>query len=156
FVQFVVDGQNFGAPVPLTEGTNTSSATSVLASLGVNRGSPHTVAANYLTVDSNFIGSSASLSGGLHVSPAHLTVTASNLAVLCDGATCTGFSAALSGFVNGETEATLRILGGLSGTPRFTGPAVIAVSAGQYTITPTQGTLAAANYDFPAANFVPA
>ena len=153
-VQFVVDGQNFGAPVALTAGANSSSATSAgIATLTVNAGSPHTVAANSLNADANFGSGSGSLRGGLQVSPAHLTVTALSDAVFYDNATFT-LSAFLTGFVNGETETGLRSSGALSGTPGFTGPAVTAVDAGQYTIVPTQGTLAAANYDFPAANFV--
>jgi hypothetical protein len=74
-VQFVVDGITFGLPVPLTLGTNggASAATSgATASLSVT-GSPHTVAANYLNADGNFINSSGTLPGGQVVSSAGTT-----------------------------------------------------------------------------------
>ena len=50
--------------------------------------------------------------------------------------------------LNGDTS------GVVTGSAAFTGNATGAMNAGTYTITPTQGTLAAANYDFPVANFV--
>jgi hypothetical protein len=153
-VQFVVDGQNFGAPVALTAGSNSSTATSgSIATLAVNGGSPHAVLANYLNADPTFVKSDGSLSGGLQVSPAHLAITANNHSKTYNAATFTGFTATLSGFVNGESDAGLRGSGALSGTAAFTGPAVSAINAGLYAITPAQGTLAASNYDFPAADF---
>ncbi len=154
-VQFVVDGQNFGAPMALAAGSgNTSTASSASTSaLTVNGGSPHTVAVNYLNADKNFTNSGGSLSGGETIAPAHLTVQTFPQAKIYDGAPFTGFTTVLLGFVNGEVEDGLRNSGALSGMPGLTGPAVTAVNAGQYTIIPTIGTLAARNYDFPAANF---
>lgn len=148
--QFVVDGQDFGAPVPLTPGASGSStATSRgTTTLSVNNGSPHTVAVNYTNTDKNFLNSSGLLSGGQKINPAPLTVTANNAAMIYDAATFTGFTASLTGFVNGETEAGLRSSGALSGAAGFAGPAVGAVNAGTYTINPTVGTLTASNYDF--------
>jgi hypothetical protein len=65
-VQFQVDGNNFGAPVPLVKGlyliAATSQATSTLA-VGT-----HTVTATY-SGDNNFMGSSGTLSGGQIVNP---------------------------------------------------------------------------------------
>lgn len=149
-VQFVVDGQNFGAPVTLTPGNNgNSTATSgTTTTLTVNSGSPHTVAVNYTNTDKNFSNGSGSLSGGLKVSPAPLTITANNLAVTYNNASFTAFSASLTGFVNGETEAGLRNSGTLSGGAGFSGAAIGAVNAGVYTINPTVGTLTAGNYVF--------
>jgi hypothetical protein len=149
-VQFVVDGQNFGAPVTLTAGTGSSStATSgTIATLMVNAGSPHAVVVNYTNSDHNFINSNGSLSGGLKISPAPLTVTANNPTTTYNNAVFSGFSATLSGLVNGETEAGLRSSGALSGTAAFTGLATSAINAGVYVIVPTQGTLAANNYVF--------
>jgi hypothetical protein len=56
-VQFVVDGSNFGAPVPLVGGSATSASTSTL-SVG-----SHTVTANY-SGDSTYAPSSGTLAGG--------------------------------------------------------------------------------------------
>lgn len=149
-VQFVVDGQNFGTPVTLTPGASGSStATSgSTTTLTVNNGSLHTVAVNYTNTDKNFLNTTGSLSGGQKVNPAPLTLTANSVAIIYDAATFTGFTASLSGFVNGETEAGLRSSGALSGAAGFAGPAVGAVNAGTYTINPTSGTLTASNYDF--------
>src|SRR5205085_946207 len=89
------------------------------------------------------------------VNKAHLTVKADDKSKTYDRNTFSPFSATLSGFVSGETEAVLRASGALSGSAGFTGPATTAVNASTigYTIIPTQGTLAATNYDFPAAGF---
>src|SRR5206468_8236339 len=56
----------------------------------------------------------------------------------------------LSGFVNNETDASLRNAGALSGSAGLTGAATAAInaSATTYTITPTAGNLTATNYDF--------
>src|SRR5205085_1944167 len=89
------------------------------------------------------------------VNKAHLTVKADDKSKTYDRNTFSPFSATLSGFVSGETEAVLRASGALSGSAGFTGTATTAVNASTigYTIIPTQGTLAATNYDFPAAGF---
>src|SRR5207245_108106 len=63
-----------------------------------------------------------------------------------DGNPFTGFTAKLSGFVNGDTSSVV------SGSAGFTGSAVTAVNHGTYTITPTAGTLSATNYDFTTFN----
>jgi hypothetical protein len=133
---------------------NSSNATNSTATLPVNNGSPHTVAVNYIPGDKNFVSGSGSLAAGQKVMPASLTVTANSQTTSYSGVPVTAFSAKLSGFVNGETEAGLRSTGSLSGAPGFAGSAIAGVNAGQYTITPTLGTLAAANYNFPTANFI--
>jgi hypothetical protein len=79
---------------------------------------------------------------------AHLTATANDKSKTYDNAPFTAFTATLSGFVNGETDTGLRGAGALSGAAGFTGTAVGATLPGTYTITPTQGTLSATNYDF--------
>ncbi len=56
------------------------------------------------------------------------------------------FTSSLSGFVNGDTVASV------SGTPDFTTAATASSDAGNYPITPTLNTLAAANYSFAFAN----
>src|SRR5205085_364070 len=82
------------------------------------------------------------------INKAHLTVTADNKSKTYDGHIFTAFTATLSGFVNGDASSVV------TGSAAFTGDAVGAVNAGTNTITPTSGMLSAANYDFPAANFV--
>jgi hypothetical protein len=84
-VQFVVDGSNFGPAVPLTGASSTSStaASQVIATLPVT-GSPHTVTANYLNADGNFVNSSGSVGGGQTVTIASTTtavVSSSNPSV---------------------------------------------------------------------------
>ena len=78
----------------------------------------------------------------LTVTKAHLTVTADDQFKTFDGNPFTGFTAKITGFVGTDTLAVV------SGSPDFTGSAVSAVNYGTYTITPTLGTLSAANYDF--------
>src|SRR6185436_2977382 len=84
------------------------------------------------------------------VNKAHLTVTA-DAKNRTYGAANPTFTATLSGFVNGETDAGLRTGGALSGAASFsgTGPSsTTTTSAGSYVITPAQNTLTATNYDF--------
>jgi hypothetical protein len=69
-------------------------------------------------------------------------VTADPKSKTFDGAVFTAFTATISGFVGGDTSSVV------SGDAGFSGPAVTAINAGDYTITPTLGTLSAANYDF--------
>jgi hypothetical protein len=86
------------------------------------------------------------------ITTAHLTVTAGDKSKNYDGAVFSAFTATISGFIAGETEAALRAAGALSGNAGFTGEATTAVNAriAPYTITPTLNNLAAANYDFTA------
>ena len=84
------------------------------------------------------------VNGTLTVSKATLTVTANNTNRLY-GATNPVFTAAYSGFVNGDTTSVL------GGSPSLTTAAVTNSPVGSYTIVTTNGTLTAANYSF---NFV--
>jgi hypothetical protein len=103
------------------------------------------------------------VNGSLTVNKAHLTVTAENKSVQYSDPLPT-LTATISGFVNGETENGLRMSGDLSGQPSCTTSAAITFYAttgvsnapGVYmnAIIPTVGTLSAANYDFPTANFI--
>src|SRR5262249_16900726 len=84
-VQFVVDGVNFGAPVPLSGASpNSSTATSQgTATLSVV-GSPHTVQATFVPADGNFSTSTGTLGGGQTITPASTTtavVSSSNPSV---------------------------------------------------------------------------
>ena len=91
--------------------------------------------------------------GQLTVNKAHLTVTADNQNRPY-GSANPPLTATISGFKNGETLGS----SGVTGTANCTTPATQTshVAGGPYPITCTQGTLAAMNYDFPAANFVTA
>ncbi|HVV73865.1 MAG TPA: MBG domain-containing protein, partial [Verrucomicrobiae bacterium] len=79
------------------------------------------------------------------VNPTQLTVTADNKSRAA-GSANPPFTASYSGFVYGETASVL------SGTPSLSTSATTSSPAGNYPITVTQGTLAAANYTFSFVN----
>jgi uncharacterized membrane protein len=116
-------------------------------------GSPYTITvvdAGTLTAP-NYDFTATFVSGQLTITPAHLIVTADPQARVYGGANPT-LTATVSNFVNGENLAS----GGVTGLANCTTPAGVTstVAGGPYTITCTNGTLAASNYDFPALNFV--
>ncbi|PYM08951.1 MAG: hypothetical protein DMF15_07325 [Verrucomicrobia bacterium] len=77
------------------------------------------------------------------VNKAHLTVTADDKSKPYDGHIFTAFTSTITGFVNGDTSSVV-----ITGSAAYTGDATGALNAGTYTITPTVGSLSAANYDF--------
>jgi len=79
------------------------------------------------------------------VNKAVLTVTA-NYATSAIGQPLPAFSAAITGFVNGDTAAAV------TGAPTLTTTATPNSPAGNYPIIPALGTLAAANYSFTFVN----
>src|SRR5438552_4161832 len=84
------------------------------------------------------------VNGTLHITKAHLTVTADDKSRAYGAANPT-FPVTSTGFVSGETLAVV------SGSPIFsgTGPSSTATTTvGNYVITPALGTLSATNYDF--------
>jgi hypothetical protein len=81
------------------------------------------------------------VAGTLTITRAHLTVTA-NAATMTYGDPLPTFSAAVSGFVLGDTMSVL------SGAPSLNTTATASSGAGVYPIDVGTGTLAAANYDF--------
>ncbi len=83
--------------------------------------------------------------GTLTITPRTLAVTANNASRLY-GAADPPLTANITGFVNGDTVAVVSGQAGLSTTATATSP------AGTYPITPSVGTLSAANYTF--GNFV--
>ena len=89
------------------------------------------------------------VSQSLTVGQAPLTVTANSASKVLGTANPT-FSATITGFVNGDTQATP---GAYSGTPGFSTTATTTSPYGTYPITVSLGTLASTNYLF--ANFVP-
>jgi predicted outer membrane repeat protein len=96
------------------------------ASLGVS-GSPYVVSYSYA---GNALFASAQTTGNLTVNPAPLTITAANASKVFGGA-LPAFSETYSGFVNGETAASLNTQPTLSTTATASSP----VKAGGYPIT---------------------
>lgn len=88
----------------------------------------------------------AFVNGTLTVNPAVLTVAATN-ASRAYGASNPGFTYTVTGFVNGDTQASAT-----TGAPNLTSTATAASAAGTYTITTTAGTLGAINYTFSYLN----
>ena len=121
-VQFIIDGLNAGSPVQLTNGQATYSLTSLTAG-------SHTVTADY-TSDSGSWANSDSTGYSQAVSPAPLTITANNQSKAY-GAALPSLTAGYSGFVNGDTSASLTTLPSLS----TTATAASSVSGGPYSIT---------------------
>jgi hypothetical protein len=135
--EFVVSG--------LVNGDTVTSAS--LASAGVIAdapvsGSPYAITINNAQGDAgltNYIVTYTT--GALTVNRAGLAVTA-NPASRAYGATNPTLGATCSGFVNGETASVV------SGAPGFSTPATVTTGVGNYGVTPSLGTLAAANYTF--------
>src|SRR6202000_945111 len=90
------------------------------------------------TVD--YAGSSATAQ--ITITPAVLSVTANN-ATRAFGAADPTFTASISGFVNGDTQATA-----VTGSAALTSTDTAASPVGTYPITAAAGTLAAKNYTF--------
>ncbi len=80
--------------------------------------------------------------GTLTIDKAHLTVNADDQGKTYDGLAFGSFTATIIGFVNDDSPAVV------SGSTDFSGSATTAVDAGSYPITPSLGSLTAANYDF--------
>ena len=139
-VQFVVDGANFGDPVVLSEGTATSQVSSLLGA------GDHTVQAQY-SGDGDYLAGTAEFVQ---------TVIKASLGIVPDdknrpvGQANPTLTYQLTGFVNSEDATSA----GISGAANLATTADTASPAGDYPITVTDaGTLAAANYDFPAGLF---
>lgn len=90
--------------------------------------------------------SSTSSGQSFSVTPATLTVTASNASKLYDQPN-PALTYTIVGFVNGDTQATA-----VTGAPDESTTAVTNSSVGSYPITITQGTLYASNYVFTFVN----
>jgi hypothetical protein len=83
--------------------------------------------------------------GSLTITPATLTVTADNKSRTY-GAADPLFTVSFNGFVNGENPSVV------SGSPALSTTAMATSGVGSYTITPSQGSLSAANYNFAFVN----
>jgi probable HAF family extracellular repeat protein len=108
---------------------------------GFNTG-PHSLGASFAS-DVSFLGSSGS--GTLTVNKTTLTITADNKVKLVGDAN-PPLTFTPSGFVNGDTSSVL------SGAPSLSTTATQSSPVGNYPITITQGTLAAADYTFSFVN----
>ena len=130
-VQFFVDGAAYGSAVALVPGTATAPGTAQIA-ITEPAGS-YTIAAQYLG-DTNFAATlpAGETTAALTVSPASLTVTASNESMTYGGAV-PALAYTYTGLVNGDTSASFT--GGLTTTANSSSP------VGQYSIT--ESTLAA-------------
>lgn len=128
--------------------TSVTLASAGAAATAVVAGSPYTIVASAAVGAGLTNYSIGYIAGSLTVDRASLTVTADDKQKNWDGLAYSPFTVTITGFVNGETVS---VVGGSAG---FTGNAVGAINAGTYMITPTMGTLNAANYQFPPANFV--
>jgi uncharacterized protein (DUF2141 family) len=80
------------------------------------------------------------------VAKAKLTVTANNL-TMKQGAAVPTLTYAMTGFVNGDTQAKAT-----TGQPALSTTATSKSAAGSYPITVKAGTLAASNYTFTLVN----
>ncbi len=154
-INFYLNGVAAGSAMTNSSGVATLSAPSSLA--GINAASYGSSASQsdctgVQGVCASFAGdgtlTAAARSNTLTVTKVHLTVTAENKNKTYDGNVYAPFTYTITGFVNGETDADLRTSGALSGNAGVSGSAATAVNAGTYAITPTQGNLAATNYDF--------
>jgi sugar lactone lactonase YvrE len=138
--------------VTFTDTTNNATLSSVLAvnssgqasfstsSLGVGS---HVIQASYSGTTSFASGSATTT---ITVGKAALTVTA-NGQTITYGSAPAAFTAAITGFVNGDTSAVV------SGAASFATSATLTngkPNAGSWTITPSVGTLSATNYTFGA------
>jgi hypothetical protein len=99
-----------------------------------------------------------SAAANLIITKVDLTVTADNKSVQYSDPLPT-LTYTITGFVNNESEASLRASSDLSGYPSITTTATVSggnvySGPGNYSIIPTKGNLGATNYNFPAGNFV--
>jgi len=116
--------------------TTTATVTSAVGSYTITVTVGSLTATNY---------SFTSVNGTLTVSKAVLTVTANN-ASRAYGAANPTFTPTYSGFLNGDTASVL------TGAPVITTTATATSPVGSYPISPTIGTLTAANYSFTFVN----
>jgi hypothetical protein len=94
------------------------------------------------------LGGTAAHDYSVTVAPGSLTITQASLSVKANNATRAfgqanpSFTAAITGFVNGDSQSVV------SGLPSLTTAAISSSPVGNYTIIPSQGTLKASNYTF--------
>jgi hypothetical protein len=111
-----------------------------LATADSNAGS-YAITPSLGTLRSSNYSFSTFVNGNLTVTPAKLSVMANSFS-RGYGAANPVFSATVTGFVNGDTVASV------TGQPAFVSAAGIGSPVGQYPVLPTLGTLSATNYTF--------
>ena len=139
-VQFLVDGTDFGSAVTLASGSATSPSTTLLGA------GNHTIEADY-SGDSNYTASSGTYTQVVNQAP--LSIIPNNLTRAVGDAN-PPLTYTFTGFVNGDNARTA----GITGSADLATTATTSSPPGGYPITVIDiGTLAAANYNFPSANF---
>jgi hypothetical protein len=139
-VQFLIDGTDFGSPIGLSGGAATSPSTT-----GLGAGN-QTIEADY-SGDSNYASGEGSYTQVVNQAP--LNIVPNNLSRAAGQRNPT-LTYQLTGFVNGDTAASVDVMGAAVLTTTATASSPV----GTYPITVTSaGTLEAANYDFPTADF---
>jgi len=139
-VQFEVDGTDLGGLVTLSGGSATSMSTTLLGA------GSHTVVANY-SGDPNYAANTGSYTQVVNQAP--LSIVPDNISRQV-GQPNPPLTYTFSGFVNGENAQSA----GITGAADLSTTATTNSPAGKYPITVTDaGNLAAANYDFPSADF---
>jgi hypothetical protein len=140
-VQFLIDGVNFGSPVPVSLGnfSATSGATSTLA-IGT-----HTITANYSGVAGTFAPSTGSLTQTVNAGAANTTTTVSSSAnpsafgqSMTFTATVTSTSTVNTGFVQFQIDGVnfLKVVNVVNGTATsFPTSSIGTLSSGMHTIT---------------------
>lgn len=148
---------SWASPAPITYGTalsttqlNATANTSGTMVYNPAAGSVlpagnHQLAVTFNPTDTTNYSSAQAGVATLTVNRATLTVKA-NDASRTYGAANPAFNATITGFVNGDTASAV------SGTAAFTTTATTSSVPGTYPITPTQGALAATNYNFTFTN----
>ena len=129
----------------LTANVAGSSAASTLATnlTGVGNYTIASSVGNLSAANYNF----TAANGTLTINKAHLTVTADDQSRVYGSANPT-FTQTITGFVNGENATSAVVTGAAVGSSA----ANATTNVGNYTIAGNTGSLAAANYDFAAAN----
>jgi hypothetical protein len=138
-VQFIIDGNNYGNPVTMIDGV-ASIADSALAA------GSHTAAVAYTSDNSGFIGSTGTLTGGLTIGKAILTIKADDKSRAA-GEPNPPLTVSYSGFVNGDGPSSLTSPAVLTttadtGSPAGTYPITVGgATSPDYRITFVAGTL---------------
>ena len=138
-----------------TAGNSTAGAPSFTTNATLTNGNPNAstgwniIPALNGTTSTNYSLSVFTATGGFVVNKAPITVTAQSPAAITYGTVFPSFTASFGNFVNGDTVAVV------SGSAGFTHNATVTVgnpltvpNFGTWTITPTVGSLTAANYAF--------
>jgi len=117
-VQFQLDGQNLGSPVPLTNGTATSPGVALSAG-------NHGVTASYFNSDGNFLGSTGTLAGGQQVN----ALTAANLQLVLSS----GIAPAIDVSTASDADNAISAINQLPGYSSTPVTVILNLASGSYT-----------------------